>query len=421
MRTRFIGLLPALVVALAEGAWVAVVYAALDVVLLDGHAGLGLWPFPIAAGLGIVLARAAGNVDGRLGVVGLALVLPVAFVVGALLNVVLGGLPVTRPTDLLNAAALMTMIAVWRGAGHWRPEHDDLNLSTLLGIGVPALALPFVIAVAVTGTQRQEFLALALPATLLFVTAGLAGVGLTRLAALGRATGIDWRTNRSWLVLLGSLIAGLLIIGLPVAVLLGAPLTAVFGWAIDPLRAAIDTSAAVVRGLASAAGYPVPPTTPTATSPGEPYTLPLGSPAPFAILLPLTFLALFVLVVLFAVRRRRATRRVRPLGIEFEESGLELPHIALPGLRLPTLRLRRARRPRTASEAYVAALEQLHGSVARSTAESPRGHARRVEGRLGWRFSLLAADYELERYAGAELTGAETGRALRRAAEQRKR
>ena len=422
MRTRVIGLLPSAAIALAEGAWVAVVYAALDVVLLAGHAPLGLWPFVIAAGLGIVVARAAGNQDARLGVARLALVLVLAFVAGSLFSTLLAGRPISRPTDLLNAGALMTLVAVWRGTAHWRPEEDDLSLSTLLGIGVPALTVPFVVAVAVSESQRQDFLAVALPGTLLFVAAGLAGIGLTRLAALGRETGADWRTNRSWLALLASLVAGLLIVAVPAALLVGAPLSAIFGWLIDPLRAALDAGAAVIRDLATATGYPVPPPGPPEAVPGTPVVLPFGAPAPFAILFPVAILAILVVAVLVVTRGRRDARRVLPAGVADEESGLKLPHISLPAVRLPSLRLRRRPpRPRTASEAYLATLEGLHGSASRSRSESPRGHARRVERQLGWRFGMLAADYELERYAGAELTGAETKRALRRAVELRQR
>jgi hypothetical protein len=420
MRTRLIGMLPAVAVALAEGALVAVVYAALDIVLLGGHAAVGLWPFVVAAGLGAAITRVAGDQDARLGVLKLALVLLLAFGAGVLLNTWLGGRPIERPTDLLNAGALMTMVAVWRGTAHWRPEDDDLSLSTLLSIGVPALALPFIVAVAASPSQRQDFFAVAVPATLLFVAAGLAGIGFTRLAALGRETGTDWRTNRAWLALLASLVSGMLIVAAPAAVLVGAPLAAVLGWLIDPLRVALDAGVALVRGLAATGGYQPPPTSLPVAIPVEPPVIPIGTPAPLAILFPIAIVVVVVAAILVLTRHGRAVRRVPPL--EIEESGLELPRLSLPALRLPSLRLRRRRRqPQTASEAYVVALAGLRGSTARSPAESPRNHARRVERQLGWRFEMLAADYELERYASAELSGPETKRALRRSAELHKR
>jgi hypothetical protein len=424
MRTRLIGMLPAVAVALTEGAWVAVVYAALDVLLLRGHAAVGLWPFVLAAGLGAAITRVAGDQDARLGVFKLVTLLLLAFGAGVVLNTWLGGRPIERPTDLLNAGALMTMVAAWRGTAHWRPEDDDLSLSTLLSIGVPALSVPFIVAIAASQSQRQDFFAVAVPATLLFVAAGLAGIGFTRLAALGRETGTDWRTNRAWLALLASLLIGLLIVAAPAAMLVGAPLAAMFRWLIDPLRAALDAGDALLYGLAAAGGYQPPPAADRPVAiPVEPPVISIGAPAPFAILFAIAVVAFLVVLELVLIGHGGgAGRSAPPLGIDVEESGLELPHLSLPALRLPALRLRRRRRqPQTASEAYVAALAGLHGSTARSPAESPRSHARRVERQLGWRFEMLAADYELERYASLELSGPETRRALRRGAALHKR
>jgi hypothetical protein len=424
MRARLAGMLPATAVALAEGAWVAVVYAALDIVPAGGHAALGLWSFVIAAAIGIALARIAGDEDARLGLPELVLLTVCAYLAGVALDALAAGRPISQPLDVVRVGGLMTAVAAWRGATHWRPEDDDLSLATVLAIGVPALSLPFIVALAGTDAQRQEFLSLAVPATLLFVAAGLAAVGLTRLAALGRLTGTDRRRGQSWLALLAGLIAGLLLVALPVAWLVGAPVAALFGWVTDPVAAGVRTFAGVLTNLAAGAGYqPPPPPQPVPGLTPDQAKMPTTGPVALIVLIPLSAALLVLAFVLIQLLRTRAARRVRPIRTGIEESGLELPRFSLPEIRLPSLHLpRRARRPRTASEAYVAALEHLNGSTeARLGAESPRRHARRVAGRLGWRFALLAADYELERYAGIELSKAETARALRRLAALRGR
>ncbi len=423
MKTRLVGLLPPLAIALSEGGWVAVVYAAVDRVALNGQAALGLWPFVAAVAVGLTIARLAGDVDARLHPLALALlVLGVGFM-GALLDALLGGRPINSPLDLVTPGAVMSGIAVWRGAAHWRPEDDELSLSGMLGLGVPALIVPWLIALPATGQQRDDFVAIALPGTLLFIGAGLAAIGLTRLAALSRDTGVDWRTNRSWLALLAGVLAGLLLVAAPAAWLLGVPLGSLFGRLTDPLRGLVQAGSAVVHAVATGTGL-VPPPQAEPTGPAEIGLLPTTGMVGLISILPLLASAVLLILLFIAVMHAQATKKPRPPAVAYEESALELPRLSLRRPHLPALHLpRRSPRPRTAGEAYLAALRDLAAvpELARAASESPRSHARRIEAAAGWRFRMLAGDYELERYAGTPLSRAETSRALRRSDDIRRR
>ena len=100
----------------------------------------------------------------------------------------------------------------------------------------------------------------------------------------------------------------------------------------------------------------------------------------------------------------------------FEEREYRMPHLGLRVPRLPWLRSKR--RPTTASGAYVAFISELDRApdLARRPDEAPATHAARLResGLADPRAALLAADYQLERYALAELGPHETTRALRR-------
>lgn len=421
---RLLGLLPATATAVAEGAWVAIVYAALQLGLANRPQALGLWAFIVAAGAGMVVGR---RVRGRLARPAVVASVALAAVAGwatdpTVRDFVAGG---AYDRALAGDVGWLLGVAAWRGVRHADPASDDLVVASLLVWGVPGLAVPWLVGTATAA--RQSFVDVALPATLIFVAGGLVAVGLTRLEALGRAVGVDWRGNRTWLALLVGVVGLVVVIGTPVAFLLGASVEAMMGAILGPLGAITAGLATVLapvgEGIGRIAGPLAGPgaTPPSGTSPGG------GPPLPSIPAWVGTILAAAVGVGLvafaLALRRlaaggRRAARWRQP---RTEERRIALSPLAvrLPGVHLPRVRLGHRPRPRTASEAYLALLRELQADerLARLPVESPAAHARRLRaaGAGSLSFDLLAADFELERYAGARLSHAEVGRAIRRA------
>ena len=123
-------------------------------------------------------------------------------------------------------------------------------------------------------------------------------------------------------------------------------------------------------------------------------------------------------MVVWLSRRRRPDVEGPPLPV------LEEHHFKFAGTgwHLPTLRRRgtqRRGRPVTATGAYLAFLDDLTESddLARQPFEGPAGHAgrlRRAAPEVPAAAGLLAADYQLEQYAGRTLSPAETKRAIER-------
>jgi len=221
---RALGLLPVAAAAAAEGAWVTVVYAAIASFRREAPA-IGLWMFIVAAMAGIATARSIrGRASG-----------PARLAVVVLFGL-LGSLSDPTTADLLGRGALgvasggtvgglLSALAAWRGTRHRDARNDDEVTGSLLAWAVPGLALPWLIGASTD--LRPVFVALALPATLLFVAACLVAVGVTRLDTLGRSVGLDWRTNRTWLALLVGVVGSIVVIGTPIAFLLGSSVSAI--------------------------------------------------------------------------------------------------------------------------------------------------------------------------------------------------
>lgn len=403
--------LPGVAVSLAEAGWIAVL-GALAAALGGSAPPAGPWSLAVLVALGLLVVRRA---PGRRIVPAMAVTVT-ALVAWGLAALTTGLSPAFVPAGL---AAL----AVWRGTRHATPELDDVVTADVLRLGLPALAVPWLVGAAAPEPVRGAFLAAALPATLLFVAGSLAAVGLTRLDALGRETGLDWTRNRAWLVLLGSILGGLVALTLPAAFLLGVPFGDVLRRLLEPVGAIADAGLTAVRTAADAVsgGVSTPP-----PAPSTPVALPsIALPAWLTIALSVVALGGFLAAAAYAARKVRGTppdlsSDRRPAVERTFEFRLPRPSVSLPGhLHLP----RRRGRPRTATEAYAAALEHLSrdAGLARRPSESPRAHAARTRHALGWRMSLLAADYELERYARLVVTAAERRRALGRADWVRRR
>lgn len=415
-----LGLLPASAAAIAEGAWIAVVYDALQSGLSGTGGTLGLWAFVAIAAVAMFVVRVAPSGPAHVGAV-TALVLGTG-VAGwmsdpAVRAIVADG----RLGDLVTAGwGWLLALAAWRGTRHRDPSTDDAVVAPLLTWIVPGLAIPWLIGSG--SSERQAFVDAALPATLLFVAAGLIAVGLTRLEALGHLVGVDWRRNRAWLSMLVAVAGLVVLIAIPATWLLNASAEASMRTLLGPAVAVADAVAGMAAPVEDAIGGFLP-----GGSPGQPAFPPAGAPTSSwatwidAVVLTGVFL---VMVGVLLVFRRIMTSQSRPEQPRPEvEMRYAVPPPPLPGglgwIRLPRLGLRREPVPRTASEAYLVVLDRFEPDerLRRTPSESPAAHARRLRdmGAGTLSLDLLAADFELERYRGATLTPSESRRAIERA------
>jgi len=430
-RPSFLAALPAMATAIAEGAWLAVVSAAFASVPGTQSQEPGLLTLAVVAGIGLAIAR-----RGRQLAHWNFVVLFVALVAGGLGWLVDDG----ARNSLLSGSLVMALaahpagwlvgVALWRGTRHGNPADDDLVVGSLLSWGIPGLAVPWALALH-NRASNAPFVDAALPASLAFVGAGLLAMGLTRLDALGRRTGVDWRSNRAWAALLGAVVGAMLTIGVPVALFVGAslegiahaiagpigvigqPIGTFIGHLLDP----------ILTGLGGLVQAPPQPTAPPTDGgpPSSPGWLLPSLPQWIWTAISLT-IAGFLVMLLVAIHRRTAgaPRPVEWRPSAHEERRFVLPSVSLhlPRVSLPQLGPARGPQPRSATGAYRAVLRdwERHAALSRATAESPSAHARRLrsDGTGSVWLDLLAADYQLERYAAVRLTPAESARAIRR-------
>lgn len=426
---RMIGwLLPVLAI-LAEGAWLAVVYVAVETAVAGRVPLLGPLELAVAAGAAAVAVRRGWlQPDDR----------PMTFFVILLGIGAIGWLWDANARSLVAEGDLATaisrhpggwlmLVAAMRGVGRGH-EIDDRALTRLVLVGVPSLALPWILGQLGSQELRPVFVEQAFVASLTFVAAGFMAAGLARLQEIGRETGVDWRTNRSWLGTVLGVLAIVLAIGLPAANLLGLPVDTVVRGLIGPVLSLIGyvfLAVAFVAAILSAALYEVlsrvgivlpPPMTPEELSRlpvVREYTIEqLQGPLVTVGILWAAIALIAIIVVRTWIRRRTRIRRgdgeeERSFSIPQRSFRLEMPRIG------PVLR-RRSGPPTDAVAAYLAALDDLRAHApdhARHEAESPHAHAARVGiGEIGG----LQADYALARYGNRRLTDAEHRRAIGR-------
>jgi hypothetical protein len=411
-----VGLLPSTATAIAEGAWISVVYVAAEVGLSGHVGGIGVWAFSAVAAFGMIVVRALPS--GPRHDVALASLIGGAALVGWISDPAIRGVLADRQLGGLLTGSFGWLLgyAAWRGGRHRDPLNDDVVVGSLLTWVVPGLAIPWL--AGSTSSDRQAFVDAALPATLLFVTAGLVAVGLTRLEALGQLVGVDWRRNRAWLSMLIGVVAIVALIGTPIALVMGVSAEASGRTLLGP---AIDAVAAITAPVENSIGGLLP-----AGPPIQPSTIPIGSASPSVVaklidIVVLTGLTL-VLIGLLRILGRIMTSEARPEEVEPVLQVRQIVPPPLPGglpwLRLPRFRLQRPPAPRTASQAYLSVLGRLEEDevLRRVSSESPAAHARRLRsiGHGSLSLDLLAADFELERYRAATLTRREVRRAIER-------
>ncbi len=427
---RVIGWLLPILAILAEGAWLTVVYVAVETTI-DGRVPiLGTFELAAAAGLAALgVRRGLIHPDEN----------PLAFFATLIGFGAVGWLWDDQARSLLLAGDLATaighhpggwllLVAAMRGVGRG-VEIDDRALTRLVLLGVPMLAIPWVLGQLASSELRPVFVEQAFVSSLTFISAGFMAAGLARLQEIGRETGVDWRTSRSWLGTVLGVLAIVLAIGIPAAYVLGLPVETVTRGLIGPafsLLGYILLALAFVAAILAAALYealsrigivlpgPLTPAELSRLPQMREYTLEqLQGPITTVAILWVAVVLLAVIVVRTWIRRRA---RGRPRG-GTEERTFSIPQgsfrLEMPRLGGLSRRVRRAA-PTDAVSAYLATLDDLAAhdpARARREPESPHAHADRVElADLG----RLQADYSLARYGGHRLTDAEHRRAMGR-------
>jgi len=431
-------LLPAVQV-LAEGGWLAVVYAALQAIGGDTPR-IGPLELALLAWGGLAWGRRSRWTGAGAEAIGLPALMLLGGLLGWLLDPEVRGLLIDgRPLAALGThlPGWIGAAAVWRGETHRSIEDDDLLAGQLLRWVVPALAVPWLIGHGmVSGAAEVAFSSAAFMGTLVFFGAAFTAMGLARLEAVRATTGADWRMNRSWLVLVVGVALAITAIGIPAAALLGVPASALLATLIGPLRVIflalllISTPLIVLIAAATQLLSPLLPRNfrlpdfnlrnltidPSQVISDAP-TVVFFSVVVLLAVVELLFLAL-VLYLRWQERRRYRFAAANP----FEEREIVVP----PAEPMPTPRPpARAHRPRATDPtgAYLAALDELarDGRWPRRPAETPAAHAARVrgEGLAGSPLARLAAAYQLSRYGAVLLGQSEARRARGRLARLR--
>ncbi|MEA2652342.1 MAG: hypothetical protein QOI85_2063 [Chloroflexota bacterium] len=427
---RLVGWILPILAILAEGAWLTVVYVAVETTIDGRPPILGTLELAAAAGLAAVAVRRGWlRPDDH----------PLTFFAAVVAFGAAGWLWDDRVRSLVAAGDVagaiglhpggwLLLVAAMRGVGRG-VEIDDRALTRLVLVGVPLLAVPWVLGQVGAGDLRPVFVEHAFVASLTFISAGFMAAGLARLQEIGRETGVDWRTNRSWLGTVLGVLAIVLALGVPAASLLGLPVGTVTRGLIGPFISLLGyllLAVAIVAAILSAALYEalsrIGIVLPGPLSPRELARLPeireytidqLQGPITTVAILWIAVILLALIVIRTWVRRRargrsRGGTEERTFSIPQGSFRLELPRIG--GF------ARRGRRgaPTDAVGAYLATLDDLSAHDpprARREAESPHAHAARVAlPGLG----ALQADYALARYGDRHLTSAENRRALSR-------
>jgi len=301
----------------------------------------------------------------------------------------------------------------------------------MLGLGLLGLAAFWVVATLMGLVAIPAPAATGLTASVAFVTAALLAIGLARLAEL-RHEGMQHTDTKRWLSLLLGVTGLMLLVSLPLAAVLGVPLVAALGGVLGPFAVVLSAAllflavpfaflagwlVEVFSALGRLLGAHPPQNAVSSVRPGPISVTPSvasGGEASAAILLVMTVIGLAVVALIVArMLRRPALPAVVGADSEVRATELPTPHLAMRRFHPP----RRRATPRTASEAYLAALEALgrSTSTAREAAETPAEHARRLAGlEPGQPLARLAADYQLDAFGGRTLNEPEERRAMAR-------
>jgi len=435
---RLLDLLPDALVVLAEAAWIAVVYD-----LLQGASQepliLGVPSFALFVGAGLAIGRWAPRRLGWRWSAVAVFVVALAAAVGWLMSPqTWEALRASGPAGALavHPGGWIAGLAFFRGTAHSLPSSSEKSVGTLMAVGIPGIAVAFLLGGAIAEPGRTAFREAALTATVVFVAAGTLALALARIRQLGGSTGFDWRRNPAWIGMLVVLVAGSIVVAIPAPMALGPAVLVLV--ALLPLPLLVTGVAAGSGRTASRtlgflflaavaiivlmrlgdplASTPVVPPGAVVEGQSEPEQGWIAVAA-WAVFLVIMAVAIAILSALWM--RQSSTRGADDVA---EERAIDMgsaDRAAKPPGRdwLP----RRTRPPADAPEAYLAALRDLAGDddLGRGADETPSEHTRRLRAlgasvQFGGALDFLAADYELARFGDRTLSAAEHRRALAR-------
>lgn len=433
-RVRLLDLLPLFLAALAEAAWIAVVYALLQAAVRAPEV-LGLPGLLAATLLGVWAVRAiAPRAGTRWPGVATGLVCGAAIVgwlAGPNVASTLASGQIVEALRL-HPGGFLAGLAVLRGIAHSSAEGSEAALDRLVTVGTPALVLPLLLGGAFVEPWRSTFYASAVLDIAVFLVAGMLGLAISRSVSMGLAAGFDWRRNRAWLGMLGAGVVVVAAVALSgssavetvvrlVVTLAVLPLLVVGFFAGLPHVSRRDILVVLFALLAVIAVATV--VSQLGTGPGTG----LGGgggivggeiddrPTILASILLVIGAVLLVLVLIGAWMR---TSRRPEDGDVPEERMIDFGEASTEASAPRRRRRQRGAGPVDAPTAYVALLRDLEREdlLRRDPAESPAEHARRLrrDGRGALGLDLLAADYELARFGEIGLTAAEHRRGIAR-------
>ena len=393
---RVLAALPTLLALVAEGAWVAVLYA-----LLRGAAQeeiqLGPLVFAGFAGAGLLVGRALAPRLGDRWPVGAVVAAGLATAVGWLSDAgTWSALLSTEQVSVLgtNPGGWLTGLAFVRGLAYVRPPSSAGAVPSPMPIALPLIAVAFLIGGMIAEPGRSAFLDAALVSTVVFVASSTLAVALGRAGTLGRAGGFDWRSNPAWYGLLVIVVAGILLVAVPAAHAVGPlvvvviavlPVPLFFVGLIVGFDRRLLKVLLVLLGIVAvlilifrlfSSGAVLPETGPGGQVPAEPQTPDWLVITGAMILLVLVAVAIGVLAALWM---RQAPRREG--GDVAEERTVDRGLAGRSPLpRRARFRLRRRDEPTDAPTAYLATLGELASDPAleRHAGETPAEHARRL-------------------------------------------
>ena len=421
---------------LAEGGWLAVVYAALQA-FSGSIPRIGPIELALLAWMGLAWGRRKRWHSAGAEAIGLPALMLVGGAMGWLLSPEVRTLIVQgEPLNALGThlAGWIGAIAVWRGDAHRAAEDDDRMAGQLLRWAVPGLAVPWLLGHSLTsGAEEVAFTSAAFMGTVVFIGSAFTAVGLARLEAVRQATGSDWRTNRSWLLLVVGVALALTAVGIPAGAFLGVPASALLAALVGPLRVLflvlllISTPLIVIiAGLTELVGSFLPHgfQLPQINLPNflavDPAQVVSDAPTVivFSAVIILAIIEVAVLALIIYMRWKEKRRyRFAPID-DFEERAIVIPPPEISPVSTVPRPARRRADPGDPTGAYLAALEALDrdGRWPRRPTETPAGHAQRAasEGLAGTPLARLSAAYQLVRYGERDLSPRESSRGRKR-------
>ena len=123
-------------------------------------------------------------------------------------------------------------LAVLRGAIQANPR-GNYATERVFSFGIPGLVVFWILASASGLVHDVAYTTAAFTATLTFVAAGLLALGLSRLDDL-EVDAIDLAARRRWLGLLVGIVGAVLMIGMPLSLVLGVPVSAAVAGVLGP-------------------------------------------------------------------------------------------------------------------------------------------------------------------------------------------